>query len=85
MRSDGERTSQALLPGPSYKLLDCCEAVGVPLTDAHSALGDALATARLLGFFLQRGVNVGGMAVRPQASVPQPRAELSELFLSRSR
>ena len=79
------RTSQALLPGPSYKLLDCCEAVGVELTDAHSALGDALATARLLGFFLQRGVNVGGMAVRAQAAVPQPRGELSELFLSRSR
>lgn len=79
------RTSQAMLPGPSYKLLDCCHAVGVELTDAHSALGDALATARLLGVFLQRGINLGGMAVRPQASVPQPRAELSELFLSRSR
>jgi DNA polymerase III subunit epsilon len=78
------RTSQAVLPGPSYKLLDCCQAVGVELTDAHSALGDALATARLLGFFLRRGVNVGGMAVRPQAAVPQPRAELGELFLSRS-
>jgi DNA polymerase III epsilon subunit-like protein len=79
------RTAQALLPGPSYKLLNCCEAAGIELTDAHSALGDALATARLLGFFLQRGVNVGGMAVRPQPAVPQPRAELGELFLSRSR
>ncbi|WP_194898662.1 3'-5' exonuclease [Catenulispora pinisilvae] len=78
------RTSQALLPGPSYKLLDCCEAVGVVLTDAHSALGDALATARLLGHFLTHGIAVGGMPVPPQAPVPQPRAEVGERFLSRS-
>jgi DNA polymerase III epsilon subunit-like protein len=79
------RMSQAVLPGPSYKLLDCCEAVGIDLIDAHSALGDAMATARLVGYFLERGVALGGMAVRPQAAVPQPRAELGELFLSRSR
>ena len=79
------RTSQAVLPGPSFKLLDCCEVAGIDLTNAHSALGDALATAELLGYFLARGVALGGMAVRPQAAVPQPRAEVSELFLSRSR
>jgi DNA polymerase III epsilon subunit-like protein len=79
------RTSQRLLPGPSYKLLDCCEAVGIDLIDAHSALGDALATARLLAFFLQRGIDLGGIAVRPGAAVPQPRAEVGERFLSRSR
>jgi DNA polymerase III subunit epsilon len=78
------RTSQAVLPGPSFKLLDCCEAVGIDLIDAHSALGDAMATARLLGYFLRRGVTLGGMPVRPQTAVPQPRAELDELFLSRS-
>ena len=79
------RTSQAAAARTLVQAADCCEAVGIELTDAHSALGDALATARLLGFFLRRGVNVGGMAVRPQASVPQPRAEVGELFLSRSR
>ncbi|MBW8803341.1 MAG: 3'-5' exonuclease [Catenulisporales bacterium] len=79
------RTSQQLLPGPSYKLQDCCDTLGIELTDAHSALGDALATARLLGFYLARGVDVGGMPVRPQASVPPPRAEAGGLFLSRSR
>ncbi|GAA2002529.1 hypothetical protein GCM10009838_80580 [Catenulispora subtropica] len=79
------RASQLLLPGPSYKLADCCETVGIELTDAHSALGDALATARLLGFYLARGVDLGGMAVRPHASVPQPRAEIGELFRSRAR
>lgn len=79
------RTSQAVLPGPSFKLLDCCEAAGIDLIDAHSALGDAMATAHLLGYFLRRGVTLGGMPVRPQTSVPQPRSELDDLFLSRSR
>lgn len=79
------RASQRLLPGPSYKLADCCETVGIDLTDAHSALGDALATARLLGLYLARGIDLGGMAVRPHASVPQPRAEAGGLFLSRAR
>lgn len=79
------RTSQRLLPGPTYKLADCCEAVGIDLTDAHSALGDALATARLLGLYLARNIDLGGMAVRPHASVPQPRAEAGGLFLSRAR
>ncbi|MFD0638472.1 hypothetical protein ACFQ9X_49845 [Catenulispora yoronensis] len=54
------------------------------MTDAHSALGDALATARLLGRFVARGVNLGGMAVR-QVSVPQPRSEFGGQFLSRAR
>ena len=79
------RASQLLLPGPSYKLADCCQTVGIELTNAHSALGDALATARLLGHYLARGVDLGGMPVRPHASVPQPRAELGGLFRSRSR
>ncbi|MER7556889.1 exonuclease domain-containing protein [Nocardioides sp. NPDC126508] len=34
------------------RLGDCCWAVGHPLTNAHSALGDALATASLLGAFM---------------------------------
>lgn len=79
------RTSQQRLPGPSYKLQDCCDTLGIELTDAHSALGDALATARLLGHYLARGVNLGGMPVRPQASVPPPRAEAGGRFLSRLR
>ena len=38
----------------SYKLADVCGHFGVTLEDAHSALGDARATARLLNQFLQR-------------------------------
>jgi DNA polymerase-3 subunit epsilon len=79
------RTSQQLLPGPSYKLADCCQTLGIDLTDAHSALGDALATARLLGLYVARGLDLGGMPVRPHASVPQPRAEVGGLFRSRTR
>lgn len=42
------------LIGPA-KLQHCCEAIGVPLTDAHHALGDARATAGLLAFLIQNG------------------------------
>jgi DNA polymerase III subunit epsilon len=34
------------------RLADCCWAVGTPLNDAHSALGDALATAGLLRAYI---------------------------------
>ncbi|MGR0221342.1 exonuclease domain-containing protein [Agromyces sp. ZXT2-6] len=36
------------------RLVDCCWATGVPLSDAHSALGDARATAGLLRYYLDR-------------------------------
>lgn len=34
------------------RLSDCCEAAGIDLRDAHSAAGDARATAVLLGYYL---------------------------------
>ncbi|MGQ7296154.1 exonuclease domain-containing protein [Quadrisphaera sp. KR29] len=37
------------------KLADCCAAAGVRLTGAHSALGDARATAELLACYLRAG------------------------------
>lgn len=39
----------------SAKLAHCCEALGIELTEAHTALGDAEATAQLLTFLMQRG------------------------------
>ncbi|WP_326554401.1 exonuclease domain-containing protein [Micromonospora sp. NBC_01813] len=38
------------------RLTDCCCAMGIGLTDAHSALGDARATAALLRSYLDHGV-----------------------------
>jgi len=38
----------------SRRLVDCCSAAGVQLDNAHSALGDARATAQLLGSFIAR-------------------------------
>jgi len=37
------------------KLADCCAAAGVRLSGAHSALGDARATAELLGCYIRTG------------------------------
>lgn len=39
---------------PTLKLVDCCAAAGVEHLDAHSALGDARATAGLLAHYLAR-------------------------------
>ena len=43
----------------SRKLADCCEAVGVDARDAHSALGDARATAGLLTALLRAASDEG--------------------------
>ena len=45
--------STAYLNAPSRRLVDCCRAGGITLTDSHSAGGDALATAQLLAHYLK--------------------------------
>lgn len=42
------------LPGPKRTLAACCEQAGVTNAHAHSALGDTIATAELLGYYLDR-------------------------------
>lgn len=55
--------ARRVLPGPDgYSLAACCEATGVRLDDAHTALGDARATAGLLAALLDR---LGSGAWRP--------------------
>lgn len=44
----------AFLDAPSRRLCDCCASAGVQHEGAHSALGDALATAHLLSAYLAR-------------------------------
>ena len=46
------RWSSSYLASPSRRLSDCCASAGVDLQNAHSALGDALATAELLATYL---------------------------------
>jgi DNA polymerase-3 subunit epsilon len=45
--------SKFYLQSPSRKLIDCCAAADIPLTSAHSAAADALATAQLLSHYLR--------------------------------
>jgi DNA polymerase-3 subunit epsilon len=52
------------------RLLDCCWASGVALTDAHSALGDARATATLLASYLDPSFGL--------PPLPEHRAVLAE-------
>ena len=44
--------SHRVRAGRSRKLVDCCAEYGIALTDAHSALADARATAQLLAAYL---------------------------------
>lgn len=46
--------SGSYLSSPSRRLRDCCATAGVELHNAHSALGDAYATAQLLASYLAR-------------------------------
>lgn len=76
------RLAQRHLPGPSFRLADCCRDTGIVLSDAHSAVGDATATAELLGHFIQRGLVGGTSLARPV--VPAQRSASSQTsFLSR--
>lgn len=46
------RWSSSLLRCASRKLVDCCDAAGIALTNAHEAINDARATALLLRYYL---------------------------------
>lgn len=64
------RLADRYLPGRAGRsLAACCEAVGVVLDSAHSALHDARATARLFAHYLRFGV--------PEAE-PVPRVPLAD-------
>ena len=45
--------SPAFIDAASRRLADCCQASGFRLVNAHSAIDDALATAQLLGHYLE--------------------------------
>lgn len=51
--------SHAFGSGPSRRLAHCCRDEGIPLTGAHSALGDATATAALLTRYMERARRQG--------------------------
>jgi len=71
------------IPGPRHQLADCCRHAGIRLTNAHTALGDATATAQLAGYFLQRGVRLTGQTVRPHSLVPLQRDPIEKLLRPR--
>jgi DNA polymerase-3 subunit epsilon len=70
-----------LPPGPR-SLLACCDALGVPCPAAHTALGDALATAGVFKAFLHLGVVPGVRAASARAATlvwPGPTWKPSDL------
>jgi len=49
------RLASTYLPLEHHTLKDCCAHLGIELVDAHQALTDTIATARLLGHFIRSG------------------------------
>lgn len=72
------RLARRTLRGPSYKLPDCCVELGIPLTGAHAALADTLATAALFQHLLAKAGPPAGSLV-PSLSVPRPRTPVRRL------
>ena len=63
------RIARAVLASPNYRLATCCEVCGIPLRDAHTALGDVRATAELLPRLLAAAPSLR----YPVAPLPLPR------------
>jgi len=72
------------LPLSSHTLSACCRHLGIDLTDAHQALADTLATAKLLSHFIMSGFPLEGVALPAVAGVPHPRSAAEDRFLPRS-
>lgn len=71
------------IPASRHQLADCCRHAGIALTDAHKAIGDATATAKLLGYFLRLGVPLPGSPVLSASLVPQQREPVETLLRPR--
>ncbi len=67
-----------------HQLAGCCRHAGIDLIDAHNAIGDATATAKLLGYFLRHGVPLPGTAVTSAALVPPQREPVETLLRPRA-
>ncbi|GAA0937172.1 3'-5' exonuclease [Actinocorallia libanotica] len=72
------RLARRALRGPSFKLPDCCEELGIPLSGAHAALADTLATAALFQHLLTADGPPAGRLV-PALPVPRPRLPVRRL------
>jgi DNA polymerase-3 subunit epsilon len=77
-------TSKTYLPSLARRrLADCCAAAGIEVRDAHSALGDARATAALLAFYLDPGT--GRRPAREHLELPARAAMVVWPRVPRSR
>jgi DNA polymerase III epsilon subunit family exonuclease len=63
-----------LRPDGGRRLVDCCAEDDIQLHDAHTALGDATATARLLGCYLReaRAAGLGARKLGCRPLIPPP-------------
>ncbi|MBS2966945.1 3'-5' exonuclease [Actinocrinis puniceicyclus] len=72
------------LPLASHTLGACCGHLGIDLTEAHQALADTLATAKLLSHFITAGFPLEGVALPALTGMPHPRSPAEDRFLPRT-
>jgi DNA polymerase III epsilon subunit-like protein len=77
-------TAKYHIPGPRHQLADCCRHAGIELTHAHMAIGDATATAKLVGYFLECGIALTGRTVKPSSVIPPQREPVEKLMRPRT-
>lgn len=75
------------LDHPGRRLADCCAAAGIILSSTHTAVGNALATAELLRYFLHASDNQPPWLDRLDAtrSYPWPEPEAAETVRTAER
>jgi DNA polymerase-3 subunit epsilon len=72
------------LPGPPHRLENCCAYLGIGLSDAHQALADTVATAKLLSYFITSGVRLDGATVPLRTRFPVQRTPIEQVFRPRA-
>ncbi len=76
---DTLRVAQRCVPTPDHKLASVCRWAGVEVVGAHTALGDALATAQMLPKLMQRA----GPAPGWRAGFPLVPTQMGQRYLPR--
>ncbi len=71
------------IAAPRHQLADCCQYAAIELVNAHTAIGDATATAKLAGYFLRCGVTLSGRRVQPSSLFPAQREPVEKLLRPR--
>jgi DNA polymerase III subunit epsilon len=72
------------LAAPRHTLGHCCDHLGIQLIDAHQALTDTVATAKVLRHFIDSGIRLEGAVVPTRPGISVQRIPIEQMFLPRA-